>query len=178
MKAREEGECSGPRRRKTRRVRRWEEGMLVSAAALDRQTLRGRQLCPDRLAVEKNEPPNTNHKGNAINHEQDPANHLQALRRQSRRIRIRGKLREKCNRNPDEAKKDRKATPTQKRNARPVAKIKESNAGRDSEEGRTEHKALQAKHECSRRRRKFGGSAGQLDHQHSEKCDGTTQKKE
>src|SRR5713101_6447944 len=126
MKAREEGEGSGPRRRKTRRVRRGEEGMLVSAAALD----------------------------------------LQALRRQSRRIRIRGKLREKCNRNPDEAKKDRKATPNQKRNARPVAKIKESNAGRDSEEGHTDHKARSAERECSRKRRKFGGSAGQLDHQH------------
>src|SRR5216683_1863208 len=126
---------------------------------------RARKLRLDALAVEENKPPNTNQKGNAVSHEQNPTNRLHALRRQSRRTRTWRKLREKCNGDPDDGEKDRKATPNQDGNARPVAKIKESNAGGDTEEGQTDHKALSGKPEGSYRRRKFRGSAGQLDKQ-------------
>src|SRR5260370_20447507 len=137
---------------------------------IDRSS-RARKLRLDALAVEEDKPPNTNQKGNAVSHEQNPTNRLHALRRQRRRTRTWRKLREKCNRYPDDAEKDRKATPNQDGNARPVAKIKESNAGRDTEEGQTDHKALSGKPEGSHRRRKFGGSPGQLDKQQREQCD-------
>src|SRR6266550_1913397 len=102
------------------------------------------------LAVEEDKPPNTNPKGNAVNPEQKPANHLHALRRQSRRTRIWRELREKCNRDPDEAEKDRKATSNQDEDARPVARINESNAGRHTEEGQPDQKALSPNGEGSR----------------------------
>src|SRR6266550_4029547 len=123
------------------------------------------------LAVEEDKPPSANQKGNAVNPEQKPANHLHALRRQSRRKRIGRELREKCNRDPDEAEKDRKATPNQNGDARPVAKINESNAGCHTEEGQTDQKALSPHREGSHRRRKFGGGVRQLDKQQSERCD-------
>ncbi len=97
--------------------------------------------------------------------------HLHALRRQSRRTRIWRKLREKCNRDPDEAEKDRKATPNQDGDARPVAKINESNAGCHTEEGQTDQEALSPNGEGSHRRRKFRGGARQLDKQQTEQCD-------
>jgi len=66
---------------------------------------------------------------------------------------------------PMTPKKTEKPPQIRTENARPVAKIKESNAGGDTEEGQTDHKALSGKPEGSYRRRKFRGSAGQLDKQ-------------
>ena len=82
-----------------------------------------------------------------------------------------GKLREKCNRDPYEPEKDRKATPNQVGDARPVVKINESNAGCHTEEGQTDRKPLSPKGQGSHGRRKFGDGARQLDKQQTEPCD-------